>query len=74
MTNGLFFGVRDELEDVVRVANDLEVEPPALVDPRLPAIIGFVVLLGVEGRVVQVLNQEIDLFEKRLANWRGRGF
>lgn len=64
----LFLGMGDDFEDVVGVANDLEVEPPALVDPRLPAIANFVVFLGMEERVVEVLKQEINLFKECLAN------
>jgi hypothetical protein len=59
---------------VICVANDLGVEPPVLVDPSLPTVIGFVVLLSVYGRVMQVLNQELELFEERLANSSRLGF
>ena len=45
---GLQFG------DAVGVAIDLEVESPILIDTRLPAVRGFVILLGVQARVVQV--------------------
>jgi hypothetical protein len=36
----------DKFEDVVRVVDDSEVEPPILVDSRLPEVFGLIVLLG----------------------------
>jgi hypothetical protein len=38
----------DDLEDAIRVVDDLEIEPPVLVDPCLPAVAALVVLLGVQ--------------------------
>jgi hypothetical protein len=54
----------DELEDAVRVINNSEIESPVLVDPRLPAVAGFIVLLGAQGVVVEVGGQEPKLFVK----------
>ena len=67
----LLFGVGDELENVVGVVNDGEIKTPGLVDPGLPAIIGFVVLLGPERGMMEVLCQELYLLKKRLP-YRGR--
>ena len=53
---GLFLGVGDEFEDTIRVVNDFEVEPPVLVDPGLPAVIGFIILLGPQGGMLEILN------------------
>jgi hypothetical protein len=66
--------VGNEFEDVIRVVNDFEVEPPVLVDPGLPTIVSFVVLLGVQRRMLAILNQEIYLLEKRRANSSRRYF
>src|ERR1017187_7702680 len=71
---GLFLGVGDEFEDTIRVVNDFEVEPPVLVDPGLPAVIGFIILLGPQRGMLEILNQEIYLFEKRFANNNRRIF
>jgi hypothetical protein len=43
----------------------IEVEPPVVIDARLPAIRGLVVLLGMQGRMLQIANQEINLLDKR---------
>ena len=56
----------DELEDAVGVVNDYEIKTPILVDPGLPAIVRFVVLLGVQRGMLEILNQEIYLLEKCL--------
>jgi hypothetical protein len=41
----LLLGVGNEFEDVIGIVNDFEVETPIPVDPGLPAIVRFVILL-----------------------------
>ena len=60
-----------QLGDAVGVAVGPEVEAPILIDAGLPAVRGFVVLLGVEPRVAQVADQEVDLLEERFLNRQG---
>jgi hypothetical protein len=56
--------MRDDVFDVVSVANNHEVEAPTLVDTGLPEALAFVVLLGVQRRVMEVVHQEAQLFVK----------
>jgi hypothetical protein len=46
--SGLFLRMGRDVFDEVRVVDDLEIEPPALGNPRLPLVLGFVVLFRVE--------------------------
>ena len=63
-----------DVEDAVGVAFNLEIEAPILVDARLPAVVGFVKLLGVETGVTQVANQKVELLDEGLLHRRrGRG-
>jgi hypothetical protein len=48
--------MRNDVGDDVGVANYAEVEAPVLVDSGLSFIFGFVVLLGVKGRMAEVPN------------------
>jgi hypothetical protein len=66
----LFLRMWNELENQVRIIDDAEIKTPVLVDPGLPAIVPFVVLLCPEGWVMKVLLQEFDLLEKRLLHWQ----
>lgn len=50
-----------DVHEVVNVALDEKVEAPILVDAGLPQVLALVVLPGVQGRVVQVLEQKIKL-------------
>jgi hypothetical protein len=49
----------DELEDMVGIIEDREVKTPIFVDAGLPAVPGFVIFLGAEGRLMEVLCQEL---------------
>jgi len=49
------FRVGDELIDAVRIINNREIKSPALVYPRLPPVVGFIVFLGVKGRMMKIL-------------------
>jgi hypothetical protein len=49
------FRVLPDLLHEIRVALDLEIEPPRVVHACLPQVAAFIVLLGVEGRMMQVL-------------------
>ena len=46
---------------VIGVFGDRKVKPPVVVDAGLPAVVGLIVLLGVQGRVAQVAREKIDL-------------
>jgi hypothetical protein len=62
--------VGNDFEDVVSIPNNGEVEAPAFVDASLPAAVRFVVFLGVERRVMEILRQKFDLFEEGLLDGR----
>src|ERR1022692_3175394 len=59
---GVLLGVGDDSGDDIGVIVDLEIEPPALSDAGLPEVQAFVVLLGVQRRVLQVVSQKAHLF------------
>lgn len=54
----------------VRIAIDHEVEAPEVIDPRLPCVVAFVVLLRMERVMHQILNKEVELLLRLLANHR----
>src|ERR1017187_4381273 len=60
--------------DNVRVADNLEIETPALVDTGLPAVLAFVILLGVQRRVLEVISEEPKLLIKSLLHGQRRIF
>jgi len=68
VTHRLFLGVLLDFFHPVRVAHDLEVEAPIVVEACLPQITGFVVLLGVERWMVKIVGEECELFAKGLSN------
>ena len=47
--------MREEIENDISVADDLKEEAPIVVDSGLPDIVGFVDLLGAQGRIPQIL-------------------
>ena len=47
---------------MVGATNDGEIKAPILVDSSLPSIIGFVILLGAERGMMQILLQEFGLY------------
>ena len=53
--------VGGDVDELVGVALDPEIETPRLVDPCLPDVAGFVVLLGVQGRVAEIVEKELKL-------------
>jgi hypothetical protein len=64
------FGVRHQCGDEVRVTIDFEIKTPGFIDTGLPAIIGFVVFLGVQGGVEQI----VIFIERALVSWRQPSF
>jgi len=52
------FRVWNNVFNAVGIIRDREKEAPGLVDAGLPQVFGLVVLLGVEGWVLQVRNQK----------------
>ena len=59
----LFRVVGDVVKDV-GVVLDEKVETPVFRHPRLPPILAFVILLGAEGRMAEVLEQQQRLLAK----------
>jgi len=60
--------MRDDVKNNVRVIFDGEVEAPGAVNSGLPAVSGFVVFLGAEGWMVEVLKQEGHLLQEGSLN------
>jgi hypothetical protein len=56
----LLLRVGREVDQVIGVLFNLEVEAPIACGPSLPEVAGLVVLLGPEGRVAEILEQEGD--------------
>ena len=63
-----YLGWGDDVEDDVRVVFNGEIKTPCLVDTSLPTVVGVVVLLGSQIRVMEVLNQKSGLLEEGLLN------
>ena len=57
--------MRDDVEQDVRVVFNSRIEPPVASDASLPAVLTFVVFLGMERRMAEVLKQEDHLLVKR---------
>jgi hypothetical protein len=53
--------------DYIGITDNVEIEPPIPIDPRLPSASGFIIFLGLQGGMAQVPFQKYNLFEKRLA-------
>jgi len=51
---------------------DLEIKAPPAGDARLPYVVGFIVLLGAQGRVAEVLEQQIEFPIERALDLEGR--
>jgi hypothetical protein len=52
--------MRDEIDEMVDVAFDSKIDTPSSIDPGLPDVSTFVVLLGSERRVAKILEEECD--------------
>ena len=50
----------DQIDKMVHVTLDFEIETPPPIDPGLPDVSRFIVLLGPQGRVAEVLEEEGD--------------
>src|ERR1700730_13867219 len=62
----------DDIEDNARIVYDDEVESPVLVDASLPEVLGFIILLGAQRRVLKILRKQPHLLQKCLLRvWRG---
>jgi hypothetical protein len=60
-----------DVADDVRVAGDAEVKAPLAIYPGLPNVSGFVELLGLQRRMLEVLHEQSCLFFEGFA-YRGR--
>ena len=58
------FGMGNDIADDVGVVDDVEVKPPAAGHAGLPDAGDFVIFLGAQGRVAEILLQEFHLFEE----------
>ena len=63
----------NDLENTVGIVDDLEIKTPVSVYARLPDVVGFVVFLRVERRVMEVLFKEFYLLDKGLRHLGRRG-
>jgi hypothetical protein len=59
--------VGNDVHDQVRVVLDQEIEAPVLVDACLPEVPPFVVFLGAQRRVMEILQEQRDCLSK--ARW-----
>lgn len=62
-----------DIDQLVRVALDPEIEAPPLIHPRLPEVTGFIVFLGAQGRMAEILEKELKFPVKRSLDGWGRG-
>jgi hypothetical protein len=62
----------NNIEKDIRIAFDPEIKPPAAVHPGLPAI--AVVLLGPQGRVLDIPEKVRKLFAKQPLHLGGSGY
>jgi hypothetical protein len=70
MSAALLFGVGDDGENDIFIALDLEIKAPVARYPTLPHIERFAVLLGMQGRMITVLQQEAQLLGEGLSDER----
>jgi hypothetical protein len=61
----------DDVSDEVGVTHYGEVEPPVLVDAGLPAISGFIVLLGVQRGMPEILLKRLTCLNNAFRTWGG---
>lgn len=64
--------MRYNVADDVGVAFNVEIEAPTLIDAGLPEVLSLIVFLGVQRRMIEVLQKEPELFIECTANRRGR--
>src|SRR5713101_9719054 len=64
----ILFRVRNDIEQVIHVAIYSEIEAPARINTSLPNVPSFIVLLGSERRMSEVLRQQRQLFVALLLN------
>src|SRR5437588_8226530 len=68
------FRMRLNAVNSVDIVLNSEIESPVAVDPCLPEVMPFIVLLGLERRVTQIPFQECQLFVEGISNLsRGAG-
>src|SRR5580692_704730 len=58
-----------DIADDIGIADDVEIKPPSLVDTGLPTVFGFVVLLGVQRRMVEVVGKKDHLKRPCAHRW-----
>ena len=66
------FRMRHDIDEVVGIAVDAKIETPPAIHARLPDIIGFIVFLGTQRRMAEVVDEQGDPPIKGLLNltWR----
>src|SRR5574341_457910 len=65
------FRMGDQIDKMVHVTLDFEIETPAPIDPGLPDVPRFIVLLGPQGRMAEVLEEEGDTAVNGALDGRG---
>ena len=65
------FRIGNNVADNVSVARNVEIEAPVLIDAGLPQVLSFTIFLGVQRRVIEVVQQEPELFIECAADGRG---
>ena len=66
-------GVRNEIKDSVGTAFNPEIKSPIISYSGLPSIVSFTKLFCMQGRVLQVANEEVELLDEGLLNRERRG-
>jgi hypothetical protein len=56
--------MRHQVQDVVDVSLDSKVEPPIAIDSGLPHVLFFVELFSPQRRVLEILQEQLDLLIK----------
>ena len=69
---GKLFRVASDILQDVGITFDEEIKTPVTGDAGLPTVFAFVVLLGAQGRVAQILEQEQRLLVESLLDFLGR--
>mgnify|MGYP001396375345 CR=1 FL=1 len=62
----------NHVADNISVARNIEIKAPVLIDAGLPEILSFIVFFGMQRRVIEVMEEKLELFIEGAANRRRR--
>jgi len=65
--------MRNDVADNVRVAGDHKIETPVAVHPGLPDIFTLVIFVGMQGRMLEIFQQQLYLLVKSFLDCGRRG-